>query len=1060
MKWSIPERVVAEGRSYVEAGRVLSVTADKEAGIWYAEVLGDELYSVELDGSPKENDVCTCEYWKENRYCKHTVAAELYLKEQGLSRIMNQKSPSQLGSNRTTMFTRGFQAFQGEKMSAPRQKSEKIVVHFFLEAQPYAHYYTEDAYLSLFLKIGYDAKRTYIVKNIHECLDIFEKGGTITLNKQHTFQLNQGTLEEQDYQFLKELLALSKNQRLYNTVGLPVRGQRDKRYLLFPVQDKTSLLTSFLATSQHTLQIEDTVWTKDLTVIPDETPLVFTLEGVGKKQFRLTFQTDFLYYLESYQWGITKTNLYQFSMRQQEIYHTLKQLLKRFDEPVIDYEQGELSTLFNEVIPVLKEIATVEISPEVQEIVTEVQLKTILTFRKKKAKIVASVDFIYGEQKFSTDQKESTHSELSQEIIRDSKQEKRVFDLFRTLDYRKNQQGFEKELPEGSALYRFFKQELPIFQQNGEVRLGKQLRQLFLNEGDFLPEITVGEGNGWLDVQFDVTGIAENDVEAVLEHLLANDSFATLSDGRILALDDEAFVETSQALQTIREQLVRNEHRFRLPNYQALHLQEKLGNKGQYTQTFQQLVYDLTHPESFQVTIPTNLKAVLREYQLTGFKWLKMLSRYQFGGVLADEMGLGKTLQVITYLLSEKNEQGQLSALVVAPASLIYNWQAEIQRFAPSLTTQVVTGSAELRKEQIANNCDIRITSYNSFRQDVKEYQQLELNHLIMDEAQMVKNSGTKTAKALRELVVPQRFAVSGTPIENNLDELWALFQNVMPGLFPTKAQFRKLSAEEIAKMVQPFVLRREKQTVLQDLPDKIESTIFSSLTEPQKTVYLAYLRQMREEVSGMDSATFKKNRISILAGLTRLRQICCDPRLFIEDYHGGSGKLEQAKDLILSAKENKRRILLFSQFTSMLTILQEELEKEGISSFYLRGSTPPKERLEMVDAFNDGEKDVFLISLKAGGTGLNLTGADTVILYDLWWNPAVEEQAAGRAHRMGQKKVVEVWRLIAEGTIEEQIDHLQQQKRELFQKVIQGNEQQVQQLTEEDIRLILSMGE
>ena len=260
--------------------------------------------------------------------------------------------------------------------------------------------------------------------------------------------------------------------------------------------------------------------------------------------------------------------------------------------------------------------------------------------------------------------------------------------------------------------------------------------------------------------------------------------------------------------------------------------------------------------------------------------------------------------------------------------------------------------------------------------------------------------------------------------------------------------------------MIKPFILRRDKKSVLQDLPEKLETNYYSVLTEEQKKIYLAYLRQMREEIAQMDTAAFRKNRISILAGLTRLRQICCDPRLFVEDYEGTSGTLEQVKDLIQAAKENGRRVLLFSQFTSMLSIIEEELAQEGIETFYLRGSTPPQDRLSMVDAFNSGEKDVFLISLKAGGTGLNLTGADTVILYDLWWNPAVEEQAAGRAHRIGQKKVVEVWRMIAEGTIEERMDALQQEKRELFQKVIQGNEAQLNQMTEEDIRLILSIGE
>jgi SNF2 family DNA or RNA helicase len=541
---------------------------------------------------------------------------------------------------------------------------------------------------------------------------------------------------------------------------------------------------------------------------------------------------------------------------------------------------------------------------------------------------------------------------------------------------------------------------------------------------------------------------------------LKSAQFYTTENGQVLSLESEEFQEASAALKKLRLSLDTKNGAIQVPLNQGLLLQEQFADQASFSTGFQQMTEDLIHPENFEAQLPDNLHAELRQYQEVGFRWLKMLSHYQFGGILADEMGLGKTVQTISYLLSEKQEHQKLNALIVAPASLTFNWQQEIKRFAPSISATVISGTKEEREAQMAQSADVRITSYASLRQDIDAYQALELSCLILDEAQMVKNSATKTAQALRSLEVPQRFALSGTPIENNLEELWSLFQMIMPGFFPNKQKFKELSTQEIAKMIKPFILRRDKKSVLHDLPQKLETNYYSVLTEEQKKIYLAYLRQMREEIAQMDSTSFRKNRISILAGLTRLRQICCDPRLFVEDYEGSSGKLEQVKDLLLAAKENGRRVLLFSQFTSMLSIIEEELAQEGFESFYLRGSTPPQDRLTMVNAFNSGEKDVFLISLKAGGTGLNLTGADTVILYDLWWNPAVEEQAAGRAHRIGQKNVVEVWRMIAEGTIEERMDALQQEKRELFQKVIQGNETQLQQMTEEDIRLILSIGE
>jgi SNF2 family DNA or RNA helicase len=563
-----------------------------------------------------------------------------------------------------------------------------------------------------------------------------------------------------------------------------------------------------------------------------------------------------------------------------------------------------------------------------------------------------------------------------------------------------------------------------------------------------------------LDIKFDVSGIQESEINDVLRSLLQSAQFYTTENGQVLSLESEEFQEASAALKKLRLSLDTKNGAIQVPLNQGLLLQEQFADQASFSTGFQQMTEDLIHPENFEAQLPDNLHAELRQYQEVGFRWLKMLSHYQFGGILADEMGLGKTVQTISYLLSEKQEHQKLNALIVAPASLTFNWQQEIKRFAPSISATVISGTKEEREAQMAQSADVRITSYASLRQDIDAYQALELSCLILDEAQMVKNSATKTAQALRSLEVPQRFALSGTPIENNLEELWSLFQMIMPGFFPNKQKFKELSTQEIAKMIKPFILRRDKKSVLHDLPQKLETNYYSVLTEEQKKIYLAYLRQMREEIAQMDSTSFRKNRISILAGLTRLRQICCDPRLFVEDYEGSSGKLEQVKDLLLAAKENGRRVLLFSQFTSMLSIIEEELAQEGFESFYLRGSTPPQDRLTMVNAFNSGEKDVFLISLKAGGTGLNLTGADTVILYDLWWNPAVEEQAAGRAHRIGQKNVVEVWRMIAEGTIEERMDALQQEKRELFQKVIQGNETQLQQMTEEDIRLILSIGE
>ncbi|MDR2834226.1 MAG: DEAD/DEAH box helicase, partial [Streptococcaceae bacterium] len=682
--------------------------------------------------------------------------------------------------------------------------------------------------------------------------------------------------------------------------------------------------------------------------------------------------------------------------------------------------------------------------------------------KKLRGTIDVRIDFTYANTTFSTDKTKEIIPDQKLTIIRNEQEEAQIIHLLEEMNYRKTQNGFAKELPEESALYVFFQIELPKLRKLANIHLGKKLAALFLEAGKHQPMIEVQTSGSWLDIRFDVSGIESQDIDTVLNALSRNEQFVTLQTGVILSLESEEFKQTSQILNELRQNMKSKKGHIQLPKAQSFRIQEmlKAGGRTHFSDTFKTMTRDLNYPNEFNVAMPSIVQAQLRDYQMGGVKWLKMLSHYGFGGILADEMGLGKTLQTITYLASEKENWKGL-AVIVAPASLTYNWLAEFEKFAPSLKVAVVSGGKDIRVDVLSQtqDIDVLVTSYASLRQDIEYYNKKEVGYLILDEAQMVKNASTKTSQALRGIKVEQKFALSGTPIENNLDELWSIFVLVLPGLFPSKQKFTTMDKKMIAKMIAPFILRREKKDVLQSLPEKMENNLYVELTEEQKTVYLAYLKQIQEEVSGMDKSAFSRNRISILAGLTRLRQICDDPHLFMDDYEGSSGKLEFVKDLLLAAKENNRRVLLFSQFTGMLSIIERELNELGLETFYLRGSTKAQDRLRMVNEFNEGAKDVFLISLKAGGTGLNLTGADTVILYDLWWNPAVEEQAAGRAHRIGQTKNVEVWRMIAQGTIEERMDQLQSEKRELFAQVISGNDKKASQLSEEDIRQILEIG-
>ncbi|MFD2729754.1 SNF2 helicase associated domain-containing protein [Enterococcus camelliae] len=1054
MKWSIPERIIARGRAYLENGRVLSVTPDSDQQVWHAEVLGSELYQVDLDATAKEEDFCQCPYWEEHHYCKHTVAVELYLRQQGKTRQLPKTDtvvPHTFSP--VDLFTNGVKKM-GERTNS--QSVPMLGIEISLESLPTNPYHDDMDVLGIALKIGLKEERKYVVKNIYKFLQVVSEGKKYLANKKHSFLLVQEAFDHATLSLLKTLQAIAQTQQLLGQMGIQVKGKLDKKYLLLPVENATKLITIF-----QTVPFQFTgngFQQTSIAILEQETPLQFSVQR-QEEHLLLDVSDAFEKVFRFYQLALKNAHLYRLSDQQLANYSTIEQLIKRLPSPQITYSDEHFSSLFRQVLPVLRTIGQVKVADEVADLITEAPLVVTFYLRKKRGMIDAKVHFQYGDWVFATNPAESVVPAHQQQILRDLETEQAVATLLGTLGFQKEETSWQRPIPTGEALYRFFRADIPALQQFGSVKIGQKLRELYLDEQFLQADVLVDEESSWLSIRFDVTGIKEHEIDAMLHSLMQHDQFYTLESGQVVSLETEALQKTAQILTHLRKGFQMKDGVIHLPKNQGIHLQQTLGKDVSYSDEFTEMTNNLIHPEAFTCSLPEGLHAQLRDYQVAGYRWLKMLSHYQFGGILADEMGLGKTLQTICYLLSEKQERQQLQALIVAPASLTYNWLQEIRKFAPSINAVVVSGTKEEREALLQQDVDVRITSYASMRQDIDSYQMLSLDYLILDEAQMVKNSGTKTAQAIRSLEVQQRFALSGTPIENNLDELWSLFQLIMPGFFPSRAAYRQLSAEKIAQMIQPFILRRDKRTVLNDLPEKIEMNYYSTLTTEQKTIYLAYLRQMQEEISQMDSSTFKKNRMSILAGLTRLRQICCDPRLFVEDYQGGSGKLEQVKDLLIAAKQNNRRVLLFSQFTSMLSLLEKELDQLELSHFYLRGSTPPKERLKMVDAFNEGGADVFLISLKAGGTGLNLTGANTVILYDLWWNPAVEEQAAGRAHRMGQKQVVEIWRMISEGTIEERMDDLQNEKRELFQKVIQGNEAQLQQMTEEDIRLILSMG-
>ena len=434
-------------------------------------------------------------------------------------------------------------------------------------------------------------------------------------------------------------------------------------------------------------------------------------------------------------------------------------------------------------------------------------------------------------------------------------------------------------------------------------------------------------------------------------------------------------------------------------------------------------------------------------------------------------MGLGKTLQIICLFLDyNQNSDNKKTSIVVCPSSLALNWYNEINKFAPSLTAIVISGSAEERKKYIHNlaNYDVLITSYDLLKRDIETYTEMDYEYkfIIADEAQYIKNNNTQNFKAIKKIKAQTRFALTGTPIENSLAELWSIFDFSMPGYLYTYRKFKEsfetpiirdedsYKTTKLKMLIEPFILRRIKEEVLTELPEKTVTVLNSEMEEEQQKIYMSYMAEAREEVKNEIVANgFEKNQMKILALLMRLRQICCHPSLFINNYEGGSGKLNQCMEIVKDAVQGNHKILLFSGYTSMFDIIEKELKKENIKYFKLTGQTKVSERIELVDEFNENnEIKVFLISLKAGGTGLNLIGADMVIHYDPWWNISAENQATDRTYRIGQKRNVQVYKLITKNSIEEKIYELQQKKAKLVDNMLSTNETFISKLSKDEI--------
>jgi hypothetical protein len=901
------------------------------------------------------------------------------------------------------------------------------------------------------LKVG-----SMVVEDIRMFLEHINNGWSVPLTSSVSYDPSLHCFPIKEDKVIRQLIQIVQDEKMYLKAFPDWKGS--KQLLIIP-PSSWKLLTPLLMELPSVKLLSDGNYFRQLHFSEDTLPLQFVLGECSNMDFSLDVKgLDYLLLLHSYNAVLWKDQFISLRSEHGDRLLELRQMLKATENNRILIPRNQLEVFLDKVLPGLKQLGNVHIPSSILSILNQSPLVAKLFLDRVSNRLLAGLEFHYENWVINPLEE---MMDTSSSIVRDVKKEAEILQCMEDGLFAKTDGGYF--LHNEELEYEFLYHILPKLQKLVQVYATTAVRNRIFRE-PAPPKIRVTvkkERTNWLEFKFTLDGIADNQIREVLTALEEKRKYYRLKNGALLSLETREYEEIQRFLSALPIQKKDWEGELNVPITRGLQLLDTVEDPESFhfEESFREFLDDFYHPEKLSFEVPSTLSGILRDYQVKGYKWLKTLASYGFGGILADDMGLGKTLQSISFIVSELTEirQNKQPILIVSPSSLTYNWLSELLKFAPDVHAIVLDGTKDERvrlRKEIAD-LDALIISYPLLRREVKWLEQLNFHTVFFDEAQAFKNPLTQTARAVKRIQAKHRFALTGTPVENSIEELWSIFHVVFPELFLGLRDFSHLTKEKVARRARPFLLRRLKEDVLTELPDKIESLDFSELLPEQKKLYAAYLAKLREDtLKHLDKNTLKKNRIKILAGLTRLRQICCHPALFVEGYKGSSSKFEQLKQIIEEAQLSGRRVLIFSQFTQMLRLIGRELTKRGYPFFYLDGQTEAQDRIELCNRFNDGEADLFLISLKAGGTGLNLTGADTVVLYDLWWNPAVETQAADRAHRIGQTKVVQVIKLVSRGTIEEKMNELQEKKKHLVEEIIDSREPYT--LTEEDIREIL----
>ncbi len=772
--------------------------------------------------------------------------------------------------------------------------------------------------------------------------------------------------------------------------------------------------------------------------------------------------SDVIRVLDDFEYIIYKGKMYHLKKDEQEL---LEDLLD-YEIDSIEITKEKIEDFTKGLMNVLK--SKMEVDATVDDLIITSNIKVELYFDIREYYIECSIKFIYDNNTVDYFDKNSgvlRDIEFETNVINDLIKYNFVIDNNKIIlsDLDKQVEFIESGLEELANKYVVYTTEKF---KSVSIKKKTNVSSMF----------SIGVDN-IMSFNFDLGDISSDELVNIFKSIKNKNKYYRLKNGDILNLEDESLNELEELasdLDLSDEDIINGKGT--IEKYRAIYLDSLKNTKYNIIQTdnlFDNLIDRFYQFKDSDLSL-TDL-SVLRDYQITGVKWLKTIDKTGFGGILADEMGLGKTIQVIYYIKEMLNENEHYKFLIVVPTSLAYNWDHELEEFAPEIRRTICLGNKDKRIKILENNnANVIVTTYGLLREDEDIYKSMHFHAIIIDEAQNIKNNAAGITKVVKSMNGDVKFALTGTPLENSILELWSIFDFIMPGYLANLAKFQakyriKDFDEKSTKLlsglstiINPFILRRRKKDVVKELPEKLINDIYIDMSDEEKKIYVAELEKVQRKMEEiMATEGMSKARFLILQLLTKLRQICIDPSLVFDGINNPSHKLETLFNIINEYIANEHKILIFSSFKKAIDKVASLLNDEKIKYYRIDGGVSSKDRIKMVDDFNNlDDTKIFLITLKAGGTGLNLTSADVVIHLDLWWNPQVENQATDRAHRIGQTKNVEVIHLINKGTIEEKILDLQNKKRKLSDTLIDGSlrdKNVLSELTEEDIRNLLS---